>query len=330
MSDRIFEFDPSRYADQFAAEGYVHVPGGVTEAFYRKAVAQVEQSIRTKLMKEFAIGDKQQAMYEFPDDGADYAGELYRVVGAVCGLDPADMVLSERHVKAYEATAAAEPHAHKDRFASQISVGLSLHVREGSTLVLYPYDELDVNPFNTSVQLRASLSPDRCPEARLERARRVEIKDAPRDVIIFRGHRFWHLRSNPALTTMLYFKMNAFNCDPLGEDPHTPALRRITEEAAGAEPARLEGMVPLLGRRVDYVHRHYNRDWKEVIGVVLWGEKHFTIDEDELRVLKAIDGKRSVGAVLAAVNGTADRAAKLDKVRRLARRGVIDLVGSHG
>src|ERR1041384_3312026 len=44
--------------------------------------------------------------------------------------------------------------ARKDRFASEISVGLSVHVKEGSTLELYPYDELETNPFNTTVQLR--------------------------------------------------------------------------------------------------------------------------------------------------------------------------------
>jgi len=321
----MFEFVPALYAEQFAREGYVHIRGGVTEPFYRKVVQQVEENMKSKLMKEFAIGDKQQAMYEFPE-GADYTRELCQAVGAVTGLAADDLVVSERHIKGYEANAASEPNAHKDRFASQISVGLSVHVREGSKLVLYPYDECEVNPFNTSVQLRASLSPDRYPEPRLKSARRVEILDQARDVIIFRGHKFWHLRSNPALTTMLYLKMNAFNCDPLGEDPRTEGIRQRTHSAAECPDHELEGQVPLIGRRVDYIHRHYNRDWREVIGVVLWGEKHFTIDEDELRLMQAIDGKRRIGAIIQAVNGTTERAAKLEKVRRLARRGVIDLV----
>jgi hypothetical protein len=327
MADRMFDFDPAQYADVFAREGYVHIPGGVTEAFYRKMARQVEHNMRTALMKEFAIGDKQQAMYEFPDDGADYAQELCEVVGRVCGINPDDLVLSERHVKAYDADAAPEPNAHKDRFASQISVGLSVHVREGSTLVLYPYDELEINPFNTSVQLRASLSPDRYPEPALRRARRVEIKDAPRDVIIFRGHRIWHLRANPANTTMLYFKLNALNCDPLGEDRRTPELVRRTQAALQLEDEQLARVVPMIGRRVDFIHRLYNRDWREVIGVVLWGEKHFTIDEDELAMLRAMDGRRTVGDVAAAAApGGTNGDSALSKVRRLARRGVIDLL----
>jgi hypothetical protein len=325
MSEAMFTFDPARYAGQFANEGWAHIRGGVSESFYRKAAAQIEQSMKTKLMKEFAIGDKQQAMYEFPE-GADYVTEVRQAVGTLCGLPVGDIVLSERHVKGYEATAAAEPHAHKDRYASQISLGLSIHVREGSTLVLYPQDENDINPFNTSAQLRASLSPERHPEAALKKAKKVEIADQARDVIIFRGHKFWHLRRNPALTTMLYLKLNAFNCDPLGEDPRTPEFRKRTEQAIELSDAQLELALPLIGRRVDYFHRHYTRDWHEVPGVVLWGEKHFTIDEDEMRGLKAIDGKRTVGTITAAMGEKIDRAAKLAKVRRLARRGVIDLV----
>lgn len=325
MSKGMFCFNPADYAEHFAREGYVHIPGGVTEDFYRKMVAQVEENMKTKLMKEFAIGDKQQSMYAFPDDGNDYFAELRTQVGGVTGLNPAELVISERHVKAYDADATATPNAHKDRFASEISVGLSVHVKDGSTLVLYPYDELDTNPFNTSVQLRASLSPDRYPEPRLASARRIEIKDAARDVIMFRGHKTWHLRANPALTTMLYFKMNALNCDPLGEDPRTPVLRNSTETAIGLSDAQLEQTIAQIGRRVDYVHRLFNRDWVEVPGVVLWNEKHFSIDEDEFRLLQALDGRR-LGDVLTAVNGSTDRAHSLTKVRRLAARGVIDLV----
>src|SRR3954451_13543617 len=156
MSEKMFQFDPSQYAAHFAEHGYVHIKGGVTDSFYQKVVKQVEENMKTKLMREFAIGDKQQAMYEFPE-GGDYAEELCQSVGAVCGFKPNDLVVSERPIKSYDATAAAEPLAHKDRFASQISVGLSVHVKDGSTLVLYPYDEADLNPFNASALMRSSL-----------------------------------------------------------------------------------------------------------------------------------------------------------------------------
>jgi hypothetical protein len=328
MSEQMFIFDPAKYAEHFARHGYVHIPGGVSEQFYAKLVKQVDENMKSKKMKEFAIGDKQQAMYEFPD-GADYAQELCDKIAAVCALKSDDIVISERHIKAYDADAQPHPNAHKDRYASQISVGLSVQVKERSTLVLYPYDENDINPFNTSVALRASLSPDRYPEPRLTQARRVEIQDAARDVIVFRGHTIWHLRENPANTTMLYLKLNAFNCDPLGEDRRTPPLRQETENNARVDDSQIGKLIPQIGRRVDYIHRMYTRDWREVAGVVLWNEKHFSVDEDELKMMQAMDGKRSVEAVAAAAIAAsgADRAAVLEKVRRLARRGVIELLG---
>ncbi|MDB5330550.1 MAG: hypothetical protein JWP03_1701 [Phycisphaerales bacterium] len=324
MSDQIFNFNPTQYAEQFAKEGWVHIRGGVTEEFYAKAKAQCDENMRSRLMKEFAIGDKQQAMYEFPP-GGDYQQQVRKAMGAIAGLNAADIVLSERHVKGYEASAASEPNAHKDRYASQLSVGLSIDVREGSTLVLYPHDLDDINPFNTSQQLRTSLSPERYPEPVLKNARKVEILDQARDVIVFRGHRFWHLRRNPALTTMLYLKLNAFNCDPMGEDDRTEGFRKATLAAVELGDEQMEKCIPLIGRRVDYFHRHYTRDFLEVLGVVLWGEKHFTLDEDELLAIKAMDGKRPLGAVISAMGESTDRATKLAKMRRIARRGVIDL-----
>ncbi len=325
MSNRIFRFNPADYAGQFAKEGYVHIRQGVTEDFYRKMVQQVEESMKSKTMKDYAFNDKQQAMYEFPE-GGDYAEEVCQAVAGVTGLPAEDILMSERHVKAYDADAAPEPNAHKDRYASQISLGLSVHVKEGSTLVLYPYDELDINPFNTSREMRTSLSADRYPEPRLKKGRRVEIKDTARDVIMFRGHKIWHLRANPALTTMLYLKLNAFNCDPLGEDRKTEAMKQQTLAFAELPNDELEKRVPLIGRRVDYMHTLYTRDWKEVLGVVLFGEKHFTIDDHEMRLMRAIDGNRTVGVLARAASEITDRATTLAGVRRLARRGVIDLV----
>src|SRR5947208_3199867 len=133
------------------------------------------------------------ALYHFPA-GGDYFAQLREAVGGVCGLAADRLVLSERHIKAYDHDAKAAPLAHKDRFASEVSVGFSVNVPAGSTLVLYPDDEVGVNPFNSSAELRASLSPEEVPERTLRHARRVEIEDGPRDVVMFRGNAIWHLR----------------------------------------------------------------------------------------------------------------------------------------
>jgi hypothetical protein len=118
--------------------------------------------------------------------------------------------------------------------------------------------------------------------------------------------------------------MNSFNCDPLGEDRKTEEYTKRTTANAELKDSDLEATVPLVGRRVDYFHTMYDRDWKEIPGVVLWGEKHFTLDPHEMKFVRAIDSKRSVGAI--AADAGADRAKVLAGVRRMAKRGVIDLV----
>ncbi len=124
---------------------------------------------------------------------------------------------------------------------------------------------------------------------------------------------------------MLYLKLNSYNCDPLGEDPASAATRARTIDLLSRPDAELADLIPQLGRRVDYVQRRYNRDWREVTGVVLWGQRHFTIDDDELRALQALDGRRSVREVIAAMGAIADAQALTRKLRCLAERGVIDL-----
>jgi hypothetical protein len=321
----LFDFDASQYAPAFAAQGYVHIPQGLSEEFHTVLSQQVEEYIQRNRLDAFTLKHMQQSLYEFPQD-QDYLRQFIEAVGAVCGLDPKNLVLSERHIKVYEPDANPAPLAHKDRHASQISIGFSVRVPPESTLVLYPSDDVGVNPFNSAADLRASFSPDRAPETILRNAERIEIKDAPRDVVMFRGNAMWHLRENSADTTMVYLKLNAFNCDPLGEDPSTESCSQRTHTLLSAADGELQEAIPLIGRRVDYVHRRYNRDWREVIGVVLWGGRHVTIDEDELRALQAMDGQLSVGAIIQKIGNVSNGVSGLNKIRRLASCGIVDLL----
>jgi hypothetical protein len=325
---RMFSFDPEKYAAEYAAKEYVHIRHGLKPEFLAEARRQVGKNLDTGIMEKFAIGDKQQAMYRFADE--EYLREFLETIGAICGLDASRLVVSERHIKAYEADADPKPLAHKDRFATQVAVGFSIEVPAGSTLVLYPRAERDINLFNTSTELRKSLRPDGLPEARLKDATRVEIQDAPGDVMMFRGNSIWHMRERPAGTIMLYFKLNDYHCDPLGEDPRTPQYRACTRALAAAPTEQIIDAVPILGRRVDYIHHRYSRDWSEVTGVVLWGENHLTIDDEELKLLKAIDGERSVRSVVRAVAGGTDDRVLLDKLRQLAQCGIVELLPSAG
>jgi hypothetical protein len=321
---RLFDFDPAQYADTFATAGFVHIPKGLDQEFYKTLSKQVDRFLEGELLDQFALGNKQQSVYEFPDT-AQNLDELFEAVGAVCGLNPKKLTLSERHIKFYESNANPNPAAHKDRFASQIAIGFSIQVPEGSKLVLYPYDHLEVNPFNASAGLRASLSPDRLPENILKSVRRVEISDAPGDITMFRGNKIWHLRANAAGTKMLYLKLNDCNCDVLGEDPSTAACRKFTEISLTSTDSDLEQMIPLIGRKVDYVERRYTRNWEEVAGVVLHGELSFTIDGEELLALRAMDGQRTVLSVVKEMGYSVDPTVGLQKIRRLAARGAVDL-----
>ncbi len=320
---RMFNFSARDYAVEFAKKGYVHIPNGLTKEFYDLLSAQVDNHLEANRLKEWAIGNKQQGLYHFPE-GVDYYAEFMQAIGTVCGLDPKKLTLSERHIKAYEANANPNPLAHKDRYASEISVGLSVTVPPGSRLVLYPKDDVSVNTYNTSARLRASFTEDNTPEKLLKNATKVIIEDSPGDIVIFRGNAVWHLRENPANTTNLYLKLNSFNCDPLGEDPYTEIVRQQTLSLLKASDETLKQSVPLLGRRVDYVHRQLSRQWDETTEVVFWGDRTLPVGDSEFEALKHLDWNNNVGGVIQKMNGKGE-AHGIQAIRRLASLGAVDL-----
>ena len=244
----MFNFNPETCAEAFAENGFIHIDNGLRKEFHHDLVKYIENSFNDKHLKDFARGDKQQALFEFLEP--DHYEELRHAVAKVCGVEPGSLTLSERHIKQYEVDADPYPLAHKDRFGSEFAVGFSIIVPEGSTLVIYPEGDLTANPFNSTAELRSSFSPDDLPEPALKRARRVEIQDRPGDVQIFRGSAMWHLREHGAGTTVLYLKLNTFNCDTLAEDPHTPALRQQTLSRANSITSEWDTLIPVVARRV--------------------------------------------------------------------------------
>jgi hypothetical protein len=316
----IFAFDPAAHRSTYAERGWVHVRRGLTDTFLKAAQAIVsERMAGGPLAGRGIAGEKAQFVFDFPEAG--HYPELFDAASAMCGKDRRALTLSERHVKAYEDGAEPWPTAHKDRFASQVAIGLSLAVPEGSHLVLYPEDDVWENPF-LDTSLRDSLAPDRLPEVVLAGAREVEIHDAPGDVIMFRGSAMWHLRRRSAGTVNIYVKLNDFGSDPLGEDPSTPVRRRATLALAEQGDAPLAAATVTLGRRFDSVARQYRREgWPERLFAGVWGQPPFPVSEPEVALLQAASGIRSVGDLLAAVPGAGPAA-----VRRLARRGALDLL----
>lgn len=314
----IFSFDPAEHSEHYAREGWIHIRGGIDPEFLAHLQEFARERFTQHKVEGTAIGGrKEQALFE-PPPGVDFPGELFDAIAALCGLDRAGMTLSERHVKAYDADAPAEPVPHKDRYASQASVGLSIVVPEGSHLVVYPYDETEWNPYNISADYLRALPAERRPEQALRGAREVVIEDAPGDVMVFHGARMWHMRRRPAGAVNLYLKLNDFGCDPLGEDPATPALREATLAAVAEGDGALDAMVPVHGRRFDGVSRHVTRDWSEVLHARVFDGPPVMLADHELRLLERVDGRRTVAE---AAGDPAARAAVL----RLATAGVLDL-----
>lgn len=321
---RVFSFDPADYREQYQAQGWVHIKNGITPEFLSIIQDYAERELEAHLLARHAIkGKKEQSLFEFPE-GVDYPGELFDVVAATCGLNRPTMTLSERHIQAYEPNAEPEPFAHKDRYASQVSVGLSISVPAASTLVLFPYDERSVNPFNVSADFPGSLQPHEHPGVVAKTAREVELKDEDGDVVMFPGSSTWHFRRNSANSSNLYLKFNDFHCDPLGEDPRTADLRAATLAAIADGNGGLNGARPLRARRLDLVTQSHARNGEKVLQASVYGEKAFGITPDQQELLNAADGVRGIEDLSRVVGLDVDQTTS--NVRLLAERGALDLL----
>src|SRR3954467_9949802 len=318
---KVFDFDPRDYAGAYRDEGYVHIREGMSREFHAALVEYAERELTSHKLDDFAIkGKKEQSLYDFPDE-VDIT-ELYDVVCATCGLDRASVTLSERHIQIYEASAAPEPPAHKDRFPSQVSMGFSINIPAASKLVLYPYSHREVNPFNTSAGLRRHLQPNELPEVALKDARELVLDDADLDVVMFPGSTTWHLRRNAAHALNLCLKFNDFGLDPLGEDPFTEGRRARTLAAVGSGVESLGSLVPVLSRRLDTVSRTATRDgWREVLEARVFGEEPVGITELQHEAITTLEGTETVADLAARLARGADPADAARQVAWLAENG---------
>jgi hypothetical protein len=324
---RLFTFEPGELAETYNARGWVHVRDGVTPEFlahlreYRRRRAHDEALHGTGIR-----GAKDQYLYDPPPEVA-LVAELRDVVCALCGLDPESFTLAERHIKSYSSDADPAPVAHKDRLASQVSIGVSIEVPRGSHLVLYPDVHRETNHFLTA-ELRESLAPDERPDVILADVPAVEIFDRPGDVVLFPGSSVWHLRRRSADTVNLYLKCNDFDCDPLGEDPSTQVRRHATVQrlAASSGADALVGAVPVLSRRLEWIGTHVGRDGVARPLAKVWDRPPMLLSDSEMAVLDRLGARRSRRGPRG--NGDAGAVPVDEIVLGLARHEMVDLVGS--
>lgn len=319
---KMFAFDVESARATFAEQGWVHLPGGLDPEYLAEVRRQVAAADAAAPLRAKGLrGEKDQHLLELAA-GMTWDTDVFDVAAAVCGLRRPTTTLSERHIKSYLDDADPAPFAHKDRFASQISVGCTVEVREGSRLVLFPETDRGENPY-LDARLRESLEPDRLPEVVLDGAPEVEIHDQPGDVVLFPGSSMWHLRRDAAGTRVVYVKLNDFDCDPLGEDPSTELRRRQTLEVVDDDSdTTFARRVPTLGRRFASVdHEHRRQGWPEFRVANVWGSRPFPVSDHEFTLLRALDGVSTV-AELIERHGRATASS----LRRLARFGAVDLL----
>jgi hypothetical protein len=261
---------------------------------------------------------KEQFVLELPE--GNLIEELFDFAAAMCGLDRSELTLSERHVNVYSPGASPNPRPHKDRFASQVSIGVSIRVPKGSHLVLWPDVACTVNPLQRA-GLQDTVLPQDRPEVALRSSPPVEVFDAPEDVQVFRGSAIWHTRRNPAGAVVLYFKLNDFGSDPLAEDPSTPERHQQSISISG-DRLRFRQAVARLGRRFEAITHEEalgaHQDW---YNVVVNGQPLMRITELEVDLLRTLDGAAPVGEIVGHHG-----AARENALLRLVELGAIDIL----
>ncbi|MDC0663129.1 hypothetical protein [Marinobacter sp. SS21] len=326
----VFDFDPDDAAQAYQRFGYVHLKQGLNKAFLDYALNFLHAAeAEAQSLEEWRFkGKKRQYLFDFPDD-MDFDRAIRAVVGGVAGLPGERVTLCERHVKVYEGEAPSNPPPHKDRVASQVTVGIPLVVPDDSYLILYPEHYRDVNAYASTALYRTSLDEAQLPETQLAAIEPVKLDVPPGDVLIFKGASMYHERVNPANTSLLYLKFNGIDLDPLGEDPRTlPQRTASLDRLNHLADEQLLSQPMMVSPRLEKISRYYTRlYWTEVIQLNVWGEKEATIGEAELALLTRLDRGLTAADLLTRMGlDDSEFGQFLPKLRRLINLGAIDLI----
>jgi len=213
----IFKYDPETGRADFDRLGYAHLKDIMSddfieylEAFYKRSEAEAAPEATDWKI----YGKKRQFVFDFPSP-AD-ANEFRAGMARLTGLDEDTFTISERHLKVYDEDAQAWPAPHKDRAASQISIGLPIKLPEGSSVCVFPDMERGPNTEERAVFLTDRDHPDLSHIYQNEKA--VLLNESIGDLVVFWGSAIFHERVNAANAAILYIKANSDGRDPLGEN----------------------------------------------------------------------------------------------------------------
>jgi hypothetical protein len=213
----MFNFDPGVARADLEQSGYVHLHGVLDQAAIDNLTDFLKKVLHENVDEqgEWRIyGKKRQFLFDFPD--SESAEEFRRGMAALTGIDYADLTISERHLKVYDSDAAPWPAPHKDRAASQISIGLPVSIPENSSACVFPGLQSGPNPEEHAVFMTDRDHPHLDEIYQSEEC--VMLHERPGDLVAFFGSSIYHERVHPAGAAILYIKINGAGSDPLGED----------------------------------------------------------------------------------------------------------------
>ena len=213
----LFKYDPASAHETFKKQGYVHLKDLLTDEFVG-ILKEFHQNATTSQLNEAqnwkVYGKKRQYVFEFPSDDAAY--EFRDGLAALTGIDKEKFTISERHLKVYDVAADPWPAPHKDRAASEVSIGLPVHLEEGSSVCVFPEYKFGPNPIEKAIFLTDEDHEDL--EHIYQKEQAVLLNESVGDLIVFLGSSIFHERVKAAGSAILYIKANGDGRDPLGEN----------------------------------------------------------------------------------------------------------------
>ncbi|MEM5516241.1 hypothetical protein WNY37_04720 [Henriciella sp. AS95] len=213
----LFKYEPGSAHKQFNEQGYVHLKDVLADDFvgYIKAFYDETQETASAEAEDWQVyGKKRQYVFEFPSQEA--AEEFRDGLAALTGIDRDAFTISERHLKVYDKAANPWPAPHKDRAASEVSIGLPVHLPKGSTVCVFPELQFGPNPEEKALFMTDRDHPDL--EQIYQKETCVMLNESIGDLVVFLGSSIFHERVKAAGAAILYIKANGDGRDPLGEN----------------------------------------------------------------------------------------------------------------
>jgi len=213
----VFKYDPGQAHEEFKTRGYVHLKDLLEDDFLEYLDAFYKESLATAQTEKTdwkIYGKKRQYLFDFPSE-AD-AEEFRDGMERLLGYKQDALTISERHLKVYDDDAMPWPAPHKDRSASFVSIGLPVHLPEGSTVCVFPELDFGPNQEEKAVFLTDRDHPDL--EHVYTKENAVMLNEKVGDLVVFLGSAIFHERVKAGGAAILYVKVNDSGEDPLGEN----------------------------------------------------------------------------------------------------------------